>query len=118
MKPLHQVLRDLELAAHRGTLTPSFLDSYARRNGEGVLSLYGLAARHGLPVAAEEGRNDQLGEHREWHAHVDASAVERDLDARSAAVVRAAHAAVEDDGRPAVLRKPTRNSFYPVKRAG
>ena len=54
MKPLHQVLRDLEFAAGQGTLTPSFLDSYAHRHGEGVLELYGLAARNGLPVAPED----------------------------------------------------------------
>lgn len=104
MKPLHQVLRDLQFAAGQGTLTPSFLDCYARRNGEGVLALYAFAARHGLPVAAEDGRNDHLAEPKEWRSAVDLGAVERELDARSAAVVRAVHDAA-DDGRPAVLRK-------------
>ena len=65
MKALHQVLRDLDSAARQGVLTPSFLDGYARRHGEGVLALY----------------------------------------ARSAAVVRSVHAAAEEDGRPAVLRR-------------
>ncbi|GAA0313999.1 hypothetical protein [Kineococcus aurantiacus] len=114
MKPLHQVLRDLEFAAHQGTLTPSFLDDYARRHGEGVLALYALAARHDLPVAAEDGRDDHLAEVRPWHAAVDVAAVERALDARSAAVVRDVHAAA-DDGRPAVLRKRGRGSHHPVR---
>ncbi|WP_432542363.1 hypothetical protein [Kineococcus sp. SYSU DK002] len=113
MRALHQVLRDLEFAAHQGLLTPSYLDSYAARHGEGVLALYALAARHGLPVAPEEGRNEHLAEVREWHGEVDVAAVERALDARSAAVVRDVHAAAED-GRPAVLRKRGRSSSYPV----
>ncbi|WP_432513753.1 hypothetical protein [Kineococcus sp. SYSU DK001] len=113
MKPLHQVLRDLEFTAHQGLLTPSFLDSYALRHGEQVFALYGLAARHGLPVAPEEGRNEHLAEVREWHGEVDLAAVERALDARSAAEVRAVHEAAED-GRPAVLRKRNRSSSHPV----
>jgi hypothetical protein len=113
VKPLHQVLRDLEFAAHQGTLTPSFLDSYARRNGEKVLALYGLAARHELTIAHEEGRNDHLAVEKEWHSFVDAAAVERALDARSASVVRSVRDAA-DDGRPASLRKRGRASFYPV----
>ena len=113
MKPLHQVLRDLEFAAGQGTLTPSFLDAYARRNGEKVLALYGLVARRGLTVAAEEGRNDHLAAEKEWHSFVDAAAVERALEARSASVVRSVREAAED-GRPASLRKRGRTSFYPV----
>jgi hypothetical protein len=108
VKPLHQVLQDLQFASGQGTLTPSFLDCYARRHGEGVVSLYALAARHGLPVAAEDGRNDHLAEPREWHSTVDLDAVERELDAHSAAVVREVHDAAED-GRPAVLRRRTRH---------
>lgn len=114
MKPLYQVLRDLEFAATQGTLTPSFLDSYARRHGEKVLALYSLAARNGLTVGHEEGRNDHLAEQKEWHSTIDTAAVDRALDAHSAAVVRSVRDAV-DDGRPTALRKRNRNSFYPVK---
>jgi hypothetical protein len=110
VKALHQVLRDLDSAARRGVLTPSFLDGYARRHGEGVLALYALAARHDLPVAAEDGRNDHLAEPRPWRCAVDLAAVERALDARSAAVVRSVHAAAEEDGRPAVLRRRRRST--------
>ena len=116
MKPLYQVLRDLEFAAGQGTLTPSFLDSYARRNGEKVLALYSLAARHQLTVAHEEGRNDHLAVEKEWHSVVDTTAVERELDARSAEVVRRVRDAA-DDGRPACLRKRSRTSFFPLRTA-
>lgn len=117
MKPLYQVLRDLEFAASQGALTPSFLDNYALRHGEKVLALYSLASRNGLPVAHEDGRNDHLVEQKEWHSTIDTAAVEREMDARSAAVVRSVRAAV-DDGRPAALRKRSRNGFYPLKTAG
>jgi len=116
VKPLYQVLRDLEFAANQGTLTPSFLDSYARRHGEKVLALYSLASRNGLPIAHEDGRNDHIAEQKEWHSTIDASAVERELDAHSASVMRSVRDAV-DDGRPAALRKRGRNSFYPVRTA-
>ncbi|ABS05215.1 hypothetical protein [Kineococcus radiotolerans] len=117
MKPLQQVLRDLEFAAGQGTLTPSFLDCYARRHGEKVLALYALAAHHGLPVADEDGRNDHLAPPREWRSSVDLGAVERELDARSAAVVREVHDAA-DDGRPAVLRKRDRRGSHPLTTTG
>lgn len=112
MKPVHQVVRDLEFAARRGELTPTFLEAYATRHAEEVLALYGLAARNGLTVAHEEGRNDHVVE-KAWHSEVDVPAVERALDAQSAAVVRAAHEA-HDDGRPASLRRRGRGSFYPM----
>ena len=117
MKPLYQVLRDLEFTASQGMLTPSFLDDYALRHGEKVLALYSLASRNGLPIAHEEGRNDQLAERGEWHSTVDPVAVERELDARSAEVVRSVRAAL-DDGRPAALRKRSRSGFYPIKSGG
>ena len=117
MKPLHQVLRDLQFAAGQGTLTPSFMDCYARRHGEGVLALYALAARRELPVAAEDGRNDHLAEPRRGAASVDLGAVERALDARSAAVVREVHDAAAD-GRPAVLRRRGRTGAHPLRTAG
>jgi hypothetical protein len=113
VKPLHQVLRDLEFAAGQGTLTPTFLDDYALRHGEQVLALYGLAARRGLTVAGEDGRNDHLAEQKEWHSSVDPVAVERELDAHCAEVLRSVRDAV-DDGRPACLRKRSRTGFYPI----
>ena len=116
MKAVYQVVRDLEFAARQGDLTPSFLEAYARRHGEKITALYGLAARNSLTIAHEEGRNDHIVE-KSWHSTVDTGAVERALDAPSAAVVRAAHDA-RDDGRPASLRKRGRGSFYPVKTAG
>lgn len=116
MKPVHQVVRDLEFAARQGELTPSFLEAYARRHGEKVLALYGLAARNSLAIAHEEGRNDHIVE-KEWHSEVDDRAVDSALDAQSVIVVRAVHAA-RDDGRPAALRKRGRGSFYPVRSAG
>lgn len=116
MKPVHQVVRDLEFAARQGDLTPSFLEAYARRHGERILALYALAARNDLTVAHEEGRNDHVVE-KGWHSEVDTRAVEDALDAASASVVRAVHAARED-GRPAALRKRGRGSFYPVRTAG
>lgn len=113
MKPLFQVLRDLEFAAGQGLLTPSFMDSYALRHGEKVLALYSLASRNGLAISHEEGRNDHLEEQKEWHSTIDPAAVERELDAHSADILRSVRDAV-DDGRPACLRKRSRTGFYPI----
>lgn len=116
VKPVYQVIRDLEFAARQGDLTPSFLDAYARRHGEKVLALYGLAARNDLAIAHEEGRNDHVVE-KPWDGVVDTRAVEQALDDGSSRVIASVHAAHED-GRPTTLRRPGRNAFYPIKRAG
>ncbi|NIZ90855.1 hypothetical protein [Kineococcus rubinsiae] len=115
MKPVHLVIRDLEVASLKGELSPTFLDEYAWRNGEKVTALYALAARNALPVAVEQGRNDHV--EKSWESRVDESAVERALDAESERNMRRLREAREDD-RPAALRRQTRNALYPIKRGG
>jgi hypothetical protein len=113
VKPVHLVIRDLEVASLQGELTPSWLDEYAWRNAEKVTALYALAARNELPISVEEGRNDHGV--KAWESHVDESAVERALDAESAQALRRLREARADD-RPAALRRQSRTSAYPIRR--
>jgi len=115
VKPVHLVIRDLEVASLQGELTPSWLDEYAWRNGEKVTALYALAARNELRIAVEEGRNDHVV--KCWESRVDESAVERAMDAESERARRRLREARADD-RPAALRRSSRTSAYPVRRAG
>lgn len=122
MKPVHQVVRDLEFAFRQQHLTPSFLEAYAQRNGEAVLGLHAVAARHGLDVHPDPGHDAQgvpglVHVEKRWEAHVDVAAVQRDQDATSAALLRAVHEAHDDDDRPACLRRPGRHALYPIKHA-
>ncbi|NAZ84419.1 hypothetical protein GTR02_21700 [Kineococcus sp. R8] len=113
MKPVHLVIRDLEVAALKGELTPSFVDEYAQRHGEKVTALYALAARNFLPVAVERGRNDQA--QKTWASRVDESAVQRAQDAESARTLRRLREARDDD-RPVALRRRGRGSPFPLQR--
>ena len=117
MKPLYLVLQDLEHAAKRGRLTPSFIDDYADKHGERVSALYALAAKNFLPVAHEEGRNDHvLRDPKERVRGVNAVVVHAAAEDTAREMHRELRKA-RDDGRPYALRKPGKNAFF-VKKPG
>jgi hypothetical protein len=115
VKPIYQVVQDLEHAARKGQLTPTYIEVYADRHGERVAALYALAARNLIAVDHEAGRNDHVL--TEWEGSVDVSAVLRAMEDNSVEVQRELRAARED-GRPYALRKPTRHALYVVKPGG
>jgi hypothetical protein len=109
VKPLWQVVRDLEFAYKKGYLTPTFLDKYADINGERVSALYALCAKNYLEVEHEIGRNDHIA--RERSRGVDQSAINQAMEAEA----RVLHQELRDakeDGRPYYLRKPTKNAQF------
>ncbi|WP_432514944.1 hypothetical protein [Kineococcus sp. SYSU DK001] len=114
MKPLWQVVRDLEFAYKKGRLTPTFLDYYAEQNGERISALYALCAKNFLDVEHEIGRNDHIATERS--RGVDQRAVEQALEAE-ARVLHQELRQARDDGRPYYLRKPTKNAQF-IKKAG
>ena len=112
MKALYEVLQDLEHAARRGRLTPSFIDEYAEKHGERVSALYALATKNFLTVAHEEGRNDHVLRDpservRGVNAVVVASAMEDSAREMNRELRRA-----REDGRPYALRKPGKNALF------
>ena len=114
MKPLWQVVRDLEFAYKKGRLTPSYLDHYADVNGERVAALYALCAKNYLEVEHEIGRNDHLAGERE-HG-IDQAAVNRAME-EEARILNQEMRAARDDGRPYYLRKPTKNAQF-IRKTG
>ncbi|WP_432544592.1 hypothetical protein [Kineococcus sp. SYSU DK002] len=114
MKPLWQVVRDLEFAHKKGRLTPSFIDHYADVNGERISALYALCAKNFLDVEHEIGRNDHIARERE-HS-IDQAAVNRALE-EEARVLHQELRTAREDGRPYYLRKPTKNAQF-IKKAG
>ncbi|PRY18252.1 hypothetical protein [Kineococcus rhizosphaerae] len=114
VKPMWQVVRDLEFAYKKGRLTPSFLDYYAEANGERISALYALCAKNFLDVEHEIGRNDHIAKER-THG-VDQAAVNRALEEESRILNQELRNARED-GRPYYLRKPTKNAQF-VKKPG
>lgn len=119
MRPLYLVLQDLEHAAKRGRLTPSFIDEYAVKYDERVSALYALAAKNFLDVAHEEGRNDHLlrrPDEFERRGSIDVTVVASAQDDTSREMHRELRRA-RDDGRPYALRKPTKNALF-IKKPG
>lgn len=115
MKPIHQVVQDLEHAARKGQLTPTYIEVYAEKHGERIAALYALAARNLITVDHEAGRNDHVL--TEWEGSVDVGAVLRAMEDNSVEVQRELREA-RADGRPYALRKPTRHAFFAVKPGG
>ena len=114
MKPLWQVVRDLEFAHKKGRLTPSYLDHYAEQNGERISALYALCAKNFLDVEHEIGRNDHIATERAMG--VDQAAVNRAME-EEARVLHQELRTARDDGRPYYLRKPTKNAQF-IRRSG
>ncbi|GAA0320267.1 hypothetical protein [Kineococcus aurantiacus] len=114
MKPLWEVVRDLEFAYKKGRLTPSFLDDYAVKHGERISALYALCAKNYLDVEHEIGRNDHLAREREMS--VDQNAVNRAME-EEARVLNQEMRNAREDGRPYYLRKPTKNAQF-IRRTG
>ncbi|MEZ0166745.1 hypothetical protein AB2L27_18465 [Kineococcus sp. LSe6-4] len=114
MKPLWQVVRDLEFARNKGWLTPTFLDNYAVKYGERVSALYALCAKNFLDVEHEVGRNDHIATER--HRGVDQRAVERAME-EEARVLHQELRQAREDSRPYYLRKPTKNAQF-IKKTG
>ena len=111
-RPIYQIVRDLEFASRAGKLTPTFIDHYASKHDEKITALYALAAKNFIEVSHEEGRNDHIL--TEWVSSVDMSIAAQIAEDNSTEVLRQVRAA-RDDGRPASLRKPTKNALYPIK---
>jgi hypothetical protein len=109
VKPLWEVVRDLEFAYKKGRLTPSYLDHYAEVNGERVTALYALCAKNFLDVEHEIGRNDHIAGERAMG--VDQAAVNRAMEEESRVLHQELRNA-RDDGRPYYLRKPTKNAQF------
>lgn len=109
MKPLWQVVSDLEFAYKKGRLTPSFLDVYADQNGERVSALYALCAKNFLEVEHEIGRNDHIATERAMG--IDQGAVNRAMEEESRVLHQELRNA-RDDGRPYYLRKPSKNAQF------
>ena len=114
MKPLWQVVQDLEFASKKGWLTPTFLDEYAVKNDERISALYALCAKNFLDVEHEIGRNDHIAAERS--RGLDQSAVNRAME-EEARVLHQEMRQARDDGRPYYLRKPTKNAQF-IKKAG
>ncbi|MEZ0493697.1 hypothetical protein AB2L28_15775 [Kineococcus sp. TBRC 1896] len=114
MKPLWQVVQDLEFAAKKGWLTPTFLDNYAVKNGERVSALYALCAKNFLDVEHEIGRNDHIATERS--RGLDQRAVERAME-EEARVLNQEMRRAREDGRPYALRKPTKHAQF-IKKTG
>ena len=109
MKPLWEVVRDLEFAHQKGRLTPTFIDEYAIKHGERVSALYALCAKNFLEVEHEIGRNDHIA--RERTMGVDQRAVDRAME-EEARVLHQELRAAREDGRPYALRKPGKNAQF------
>ena len=115
MKPMYQVLRDLEYASRKGQLTPTYVEVYAEKYGERVSALYALAAKNYLTIDHEEGRNDHiLRGPRERESGINVSVVAAAME-DNAREMHAELRKAREDGRPYAVRKPTKNAFFIVK---
>ncbi|WP_432562018.1 hypothetical protein [Kineococcus sp. SYSU DK003] len=114
MKPLWEVVRDLEFAHQKGRLTPTFIDEYAVKHGERVSALYALCAKNFLEVEHEIGRNDHIA--RERTMGVDQRAVDRAME-EEARILHQELRSAREDGRPYALRKPGKNAQF-IRKTG
>ena len=110
MKPLWEVVRDLEYAYKKGQLTPTYLDVYAEKHGERISALYALCAKNFLTVQHEAGRNDHVLRYQR-EMSIDEAAVAKAMEENSREMHRELRKAI-DDGRPYALRKPTKHAQF------